>query len=64
MNWGKVRIEGNVEFFGQDIYDPCVNLNRLRRQIGMVFQKPNPFPSAFTTMPMDGVAGQEQEGAR
>ena len=40
----KVRIEGSVKFFGQDIYDSRVNLNRLRRQIGMVFQKPNPFP--------------------
>jgi len=40
----KVRVEGTVEFFGQDIYSPRVNLNRLRRQIGMVFQKPNPFP--------------------
>jgi phosphate transport system ATP-binding protein len=39
-----VRVEGRVEFFGQDIYDRRVNLNRLRRQIGMVFQKPNPFP--------------------
>ncbi|MGA7932392.1 MAG: phosphate ABC transporter ATP-binding protein PstB [Kovacikia sp.] len=41
---GKVRVEGKVEFFGQNIYSPRVNLNRLRRQIGMVFQKPNPFP--------------------
>ena len=41
---GKVRVEGKVELFGQDIYDRRVNLNRLRRQIGMVFQKPNPFP--------------------
>jgi len=40
---GKVRVEGCVEFFGQDIYDRRVNLNRLRCQIGMVFQKPNPF---------------------
>lgn len=40
---GKVRVEGQVEFYGQDIYDRRVNLNRLRRQIGMVFQKPNPF---------------------
>jgi len=40
---GKVRVEGRVEFFGQDIYSQRVNLNRLRRQIGMVFQKPNPF---------------------
>jgi phosphate transport system ATP-binding protein len=44
---GTVRIEGKVEFFGQDIYSPRVNLNRLRRQIGMVFQKPNPFPMSI-----------------
>jgi phosphate transport system ATP-binding protein len=40
---GKVRVEGRVEFFGQDIYGDRVNPNRLRRHIGMVFQKPNPF---------------------
>jgi phosphate transport system ATP-binding protein len=39
----QVRVKGRVEFFGQDIYHPRVNLNRLRQQIGMVFQKPNPF---------------------
>lgn len=43
----KVRVEGSVEFFGQDIYSSRVNLNRLRRQIGMVFQKPNPFPMSI-----------------
>ncbi len=36
-----------VEFFGQDIYARSVNLNQLRRQIGMVFQKPNPFPMSI-----------------
>ncbi len=41
------RIDGQVEFFGQDIYHPRVNLNQLRRQIGMVFQKPNPFPMSI-----------------
>lgn len=40
---GKVQVEGRVEFFGQNIYSRRVNPNRLRRQIGMVFQKPNPF---------------------
>jgi phosphate transport system ATP-binding protein len=44
---GKIKIEGKVEFFGQDIYDPKVNINRLRRQIGMVFQKANPFPMSI-----------------
>ncbi len=39
-----VKVEGSVEFFNQNIYNRRVNLNRLRRQIGMVFQKPNLFP--------------------
>lgn len=40
---GKVSVEGTVTFFGQNIYGRRVNPNRLRRHIGMVFQKPNPF---------------------
>ncbi|MEC4982949.1 MAG: phosphate ABC transporter ATP-binding protein PstB [Oscillatoria sp. PMC 1068.18] len=44
---GKVKVTGKVEFFGQDIYNKRVNINRLRRKIGMVFQKPNPFPSSI-----------------
>jgi len=44
---GKVKVEGQVEFFGQNIYGSKVNLNQLRRQIGMVFQKPNPFPKSI-----------------
>ncbi|MEL6164576.1 MAG: phosphate ABC transporter ATP-binding protein PstB [Cyanobacteria bacterium J06628_3] len=42
-----VKIEGKVEFFGQNIYSSRVNTNRLRRQIGMVFQKPNLFPMSI-----------------
>lgn len=41
---GEVRVEGKVEFFGQNIYERRVNLNRVRRQISMVFPKPNLFP--------------------
>jgi phosphate transport system ATP-binding protein len=44
---GKVKVEGQVEFFGQNIYHPRININRLRREIGMVFQKPNPFPMSI-----------------
>lgn len=44
---GKVKVKGKIEFFGQDIYSRRVNINRLRRQIGMVFQKPNPFPASI-----------------
>ncbi len=44
---GKVKTEGQVHLYGQDIYHPQVNLNQLRRQVGMVFQKPNPFPMSI-----------------
>ncbi|MBW4430397.1 MAG: phosphate ABC transporter ATP-binding protein [Pelatocladus maniniholoensis HA4357-MV3] len=44
---GEIRVEGKLEFFGQNIYDRRVNINRLRRQIGMVFQKPNLFPMSI-----------------
>ncbi|MFB6080057.1 MAG: phosphate ABC transporter ATP-binding protein PstB [Haloferacaceae archaeon] len=40
------RVEGHVEFHGQDIYGPDVDLVELRRKIGMVFQQPNPFPKS------------------
>ena len=39
-----VRIEGTVRYDGRDIFAPDVDVNELRRQVGMVFQKPNPFP--------------------
>ena len=39
-----VRVEGQVLYRGEDIYAPSVDVNQLRREVGMVFQKPNPFP--------------------
>ena len=41
---GYVRIEGRIEVFDQNIYDPDVELVQVRKQIGMVFQRPNPLP--------------------
>ena len=41
------RVEGKVEYHGVDLYDPQVNSNEVRRRIGMVFQKPNPFPKSI-----------------
>ena len=38
------RVEGRVEFDGQDIYAPGADVVELRRRVGMVFQRPNPFP--------------------
>lgn len=39
-----VKITGSVRYRGEDIYAPGTDVNELRRQIGTVFQKPNPFP--------------------
>ncbi|MFL5783606.1 MAG: phosphate ABC transporter ATP-binding protein [Bacteriovoracaceae bacterium] len=41
---GEVSHEGSIQVFGNDIYHPTVALPELRRQVGMVFQKPNPMP--------------------
>jgi phosphate transport system ATP-binding protein len=41
------RVAGEVLFYGQNIYDPKVNPVEVRRHIGMVFQKPNPFPKSI-----------------
>jgi phosphate transport system ATP-binding protein len=40
-------LKGRVVFDGQDIYDPRVDPVEVRRRIGMVFQKPNPFPKTI-----------------
>jgi phosphate transport system ATP-binding protein len=39
-----VRVTGRILLDGADIFDAAVSLTRLRRQVGMVFQRPNPFP--------------------
>ena len=42
-----VKITGSVKYRGKDIYAPSTDVCELRRQIGMVFQKPNPFPMSI-----------------
>jgi phosphate transport system ATP-binding protein len=42
----KTRVEGQILLAGEDIYAPEVDLAQLRRRVGMVFQKPNPFPKS------------------
>ncbi len=42
-----VKIEGEVSYNGKNIFDKDVDVNELRRDIGMVFQKPNPFPMSI-----------------
>jgi len=41
------RVEGTIALDGQDIYDPSVDVVPLRARVGMVFQKPNPFPKSI-----------------
>ena len=41
------RVEGSVRYHGVDLYDPEVDPVEVRRRIGMVFQKPNPFPKSI-----------------
>jgi len=40
------RVEGNILYHGVDLYDPRVDPVEVRRRVGMVFQKPNPFPKS------------------
>lgn len=42
-----VKITGEVAYDGMNIFDPSVDVNSLRREVGMVFQKPNPFPMSI-----------------
>jgi len=42
-----VRVEGKVMIDGKDIYDPVVDVVELRKKIGMIFQKSNPFPKSI-----------------
>lgn len=41
------RIEGTVELDGKDVYSKKTDLNNLRKNVGMVFQQPNPFPKSI-----------------
>ena len=42
-----VKITGEVRYDGRNIFDKDVDVNELRRDVGMVFQKPNPFPMSI-----------------
>lgn len=56
-----IRIEGKILYDGQDIYDPQVDTIWLRKEVGMVFQKPNPFPMSV----YDNIAyGPKLQGIR
>lgn len=41
------KISGSIKLFGDDIYQPNTDIPSLRRRVGMVFQRPNPFPKSI-----------------
>jgi phosphate transport system ATP-binding protein len=42
-----IKITGDIRYNGTDIFDPSVDVSMLRKEVGMVFQKPNPFPMSI-----------------
>jgi phosphate transport system ATP-binding protein len=56
------RVEGAVEFGGKNVYDDDVDPVALRRKIGIVFQKPNPFPKSIRDNVAYGLKIQGYEG--
>jgi phosphate transport system ATP-binding protein len=59
-----VRIDGHIEIDGEDMYAPHVNVAELRRRVGMVFQKPNPFPKSIFENVAYGLRIQGNPGKR
>ncbi len=55
------RVEGDLYFHGKNVYDDDVDPVALRRKIGMVFQKPNPFPKSIYDNVAYGLRVQDQE---
>jgi phosphate transport system ATP-binding protein len=56
-----VRVEGRIELDGMPVYDKSIDVVKLRKRVGMVFQKPNPFPMSV----FDNVAfGPRQHGLK
>jgi phosphate transport system ATP-binding protein len=58
---GYVRTTGRIEVLGHDIYDPSVELIQVRKQVGMVFQRPNPLPLSIRDNVLFGYRIHESE---
>jgi phosphate transport system ATP-binding protein len=56
------RVDGSLELLGKDVYEPDVDPVALRRRVGMVFQKPNPFPKSIYENVTYGLEIQGVEG--
>ena len=56
------RLEGKIQIDGVNIYDKAVQVDELRKNVGMVFQRPNPFPKSIFENVAYGLAGKWSEG--
>ncbi len=61
---GYVRIEGKIHVFGKDVYDPGNEVVQVRKQIGMVFQRPNPLPLSIRDNVLFGYRLHEPQARR
>ena len=59
-----VRIQGQLEVFGKNIYDPANEVVQVRKQIGMVFQRPNPLPLSIRENVLFGYRLHEPDAKR
>ncbi|WED22324.1 phosphate ABC transporter ATP-binding protein PstB [Vibrio sp. JC009] len=58
------RVDGKVHLHGKNVYDPQVDVATLRRRVGMVFQRPNPFPKSIYENVVYGLRLQGVKNAR
>ncbi len=61
---GYVRIEGSIEVMGENVYAPEVELLQVRKQVGMVFQRPNPLPLSIKDNVLFGYRLHEARGRK
>ncbi len=59
---GYVRTTGGIRLWGLDVYDPSVELAQLRKQVGMVFQRPNPLPLSVRDNVLFGTRVHQPDG--
>ncbi|MGR5556974.1 phosphate ABC transporter ATP-binding protein PstB [Vibrio fortis] len=58
------RVSGKVKLYGHNVYDPQVDVATLRRRVGMVFQRPNPFPKSIYENVVYGLRLQGMSNSR
>ena len=62
--YGNVRTEGEIKILGKNIYEPDVSPVELRKQVGMVFQRPNPLPISVYENVVFGLRIHDETGLK